>query len=265
MSKKILFGIDERLNNLENLKLYAGVLDVALEDKLLGVYLSDYLKHEETHSSESLSIAAIETDNLKRFTISLEMEAVAERLRIDYGLFEGESLNENFLIRQSSFTDLLMVDGIFVDDFCTVDKPTSLRLLSLMECPVLVNPATISKVQDIVVLFDGRKSSIKAIKSFVELFKLRLGEKPITILSVSPQSDEEIEQEKYLINYMISNMKNVGIQVTDDEEMVKDLEKQLRSSEMPMLILGTAGIDLICTQEVFKEIRNNHIPVFFAN
>ncbi|HMP98167.1 MAG TPA: hypothetical protein PKC24_00210 [Cyclobacteriaceae bacterium] len=265
MTKKILFGIDERLNNLENLKRYSKILNQEIKAKLIGVYLADFAHQPQAHNVSEDTMELSIDDEVKS-TQAIELELQAHKLNIDYRYYRASSDHENLLINQSSFADLFVVDGIFVNDFLApAENDCTLSLLSKMKCPVLLNADKFNQTDDIIIYFDMHESTIKAIKSFADLFNhIIKSSRTTSVFALSPESDEEIELEKNLMNYLIGTFKNVGIQMTDRYALEKDLGRHLTSAEKPLLISGKKGIDFICQTVIMKKIRDQFMPAFFA-
>jgi hypothetical protein len=263
MSKKVLFGLDERLDNLSNLKSYREIFKNISPVKFIGVFVADFVNEHVTHVDDG---EEHHRDKVKRFASNVEIEVFADKNEIDYSLFRNGSNNEKVLITQSSFADLFLIEPYFSEDFFCGQNDARFKLIEQMQCPVYLHPYPVCQIKDVFILFDSKQSAVNAIKSFVTLFMEELKEKTVTtVFSISPETEDEIEQEKYLINYLIGNFENVGIQVTDEYSLEKDMLKSLRTSESPIIILGDSGFDLICNTKILEEIHTRKIPVFFAN
>jgi len=263
MSKRVLIGLDEEINNLSNLKSYSEILKNISPVKFVGVFINDFVRESVTHATNA--DAEFSKETTKRFANNVELDVFAEKNNIEYSLFRDNSNNERILITKSSFADLFLVDSYFTQHFFSGEHDVVFNLIEQMQCPVFIHPIEIDRIKDIFILFDGKSSSIHAIKNFVTLFKSELKEKTITtVFSISPETEEEIEQEKYLINYLISNFENVGIQATDGYSLERDMLKLLGTSEYPLFILGESGFELICNTKILKELHSRHIPAFFA-
>lgn len=264
MSKKILFGIDEQLNNLENLKAYAHMFNEVFSSGFTAVYLSDFIEQGlSTHPVKGKNVGNT-AQLIQKPVLSKELLIAAEKLNINCKVFAEQENTEQLLLRKTSFSDLFLLDDFFLHDYCQKGDDQLYRLLLKIECPVLINPVNLGQVLNILIIFDGTKSSVKAIKDFVYLFEPVVQDKSITVFSMSPETEDEIAQERYLMHYLKSNFKDIGIQITDSEIVEKELTKFIKAASNPLLVMGASGFEPVCESGVINQVCEQHIPVFLS-
>ena len=132
-----------------------------------------------------------------------------------------------------------------------------------MRRPTLLYFDSFTIPDEIVFLFDQDKASLAALKSFISLFGELAKEKRITIITVSPDDDEDINYEKCLVSYVQKEFDDVGIVPMQRYNLEEEVLKMLSKLETPLLIAGKPAIGLI--ENKMSRLAQYGISVYYSN
>ena len=148
----------------------------------------------------------------------------------------------NAILKESRYADLLVVDqGYSESEAPLTALPTHevKRLLHESECPVVISPASFSEITEIVMAYDGGKSSVYAIKQFVYLFP-EFRKMKLTILKIdNDHQDFSIEKHR-LTEWLQVNFDNIEI-VSLEGEADDRLLEYLLERRSSFLVIGGYG------------------------
>lgn len=147
---------------------------------LVGVFLDEFIyrSYDAVPIMTSYKNAEVILDQLdkkdreKRDASVNEFEKACGRAGVHYSFHRNEGIAIHELKQESVFADLIIInDGETFNRF-TENSPTRFikDLLSDVQCPVLVVPDHFKLIDKITLLYDGRPSSVFAIKMFSYLF-----------------------------------------------------------------------------------------------
>lgn len=161
---------------------------------------------------------------------ALEQEAV--QLGINYrflGITPDQPLT---LPSLTNFADLLIIPS--------GEREEKTRLiLEDVQCPVFLGQG--QEFDSVVVIFDYDVSAISALKSFLALFGDEGRSKPLTILALNPEDEEQLMTEKYLVNYLKEYFRDVGVLSLASSNLPDKLWTLPYQGEHPLLITGRQG------------------------
>lgn len=155
---------------------YAIQLAQLSEAHLVGVFLDDFIYHTYSYrkvfdESETpyKTIKELDTaDQDKRDQAVSVFQKACGKAKINFSVHRDESIAIQELKHESLFADLIIINK--GESFTRFREKTPTRfiknLLSDMQCPVLVVPGSFISIDRIVLLYDGRPSSLFAIKMF---------------------------------------------------------------------------------------------------
>ena len=94
-------------------------------------------------------------------------------------------------------------------------------------------------------------------------------DKITTILTVSPSADEEISNEKLLMELVKEHFRNVGLQLLNGYNTSREILNFAESVEDPLVIMGAYGrstiSNLIIPSVARQIIENRRIPLLIAH
>jgi len=183
-----------------------------------------------------------EEDKTKTEVIS-EFEKAARLSGVHYQIYNDFKLTAYELVKQSTYADLMILSYQIFYNHISGNPDASLlyMILKNSRCPVMIIPNGIEQVQNIIFTYDGKESSVFALRAFNSIFGQYLRDRVVTILTVSPKKDEEIKNEKFLLELVKQHYNNVGLQLLTGS--------------------STSSLFISCTFPL-KASTPNHLPPF---
>lgn len=209
--KKISAAFDG-LKFSESTLAYSIALAKAAKAVLSGVFLESFLYHsyrlEGIIGKEGILQAKVkqhmQEDKKTRERSHKLFEAACKKARLRYSIHCDLGITMLEVIRESVYSDLMIVNND--ETFSTTEQPKPslfiYELLSESKCPLLLVPKTYHKIENIVILYDGRPRAVNAIKMFHHLFPL-MKDLPIEVISVSAVQNKSENQDKELMDEFI--------------------------------------------------------------
>lgn len=200
-------------------------------------------------------------ENKQQFEVSCKKEGIDYRIHRHF-----HQLAVNELLKETRFADLMILGS---EKFFGGDATFLADVLHDTECPAIVVPETFSFPEQLILAYDGSKSSVFAIRQFTCLFP-ELCELPTTLVYTSSMRDKEeaLPEEDYIEELVARHFSNLEIRHLRLHSR-DEFAGWLSGLPAPMLISGSFGRSLF-SQE-FKEsfadkVINYHlIPVFIAH
>lgn len=166
----------------DGLKFSTSTLEYGIElasksDALLsGIFLDDFTHHSYTIydlvgnqgvSKEKVK-RLVNADKATRLKSAATFVQACKEANIDYVVHHDKSIASQELLRESIYTDLVLISSDETFDHFIEDPPTQFikDLLIDMQCPVIIVPAEYKKIEKVVLLYDGKPASVFAIKMF---------------------------------------------------------------------------------------------------
>ncbi|MFM7769826.1 MAG: hypothetical protein ACKO8Q_04650, partial [Bacteroidota bacterium] len=183
------------------------------------------------------------------------------RTHKDTNLFAMEEL-----IRETRFADLLIISSeLFYENIDNIQPNEYLRrTLHESECPVLLVPENFLEPNSVLLSYDGKASSVFAIKQFAYLLGDRLALNALLYHGVG----EEIPEKKRINELSAQHFDPLSIEHLNhnDAEQLKDW---LTKNQHTILVAGAYGRGELST--IFRKsyirdlIRAHKIPIFIAH
>jgi len=173
---------------------YAIQLTQLTDAHLVGVFLDEFIYHTynvsmiyKTYENPEEKIKALDIkDKEKREQAIILFQKACARAKINYSVHSDKSIAIQELKHESMFADLIVINEH--ENFTRFKEKIPTRfikdLLADVQCPVLLVPNAFKPIDKIVLLYDGRPSSMVASKMFSYLFDV-LKELPIEIFTVN--------------------------------------------------------------------------------
>lgn len=199
--QKILF-VTDALRLREKSVEFAAYLCKLSHSSLTAIFLEDSLF--DTRTEHTIRTCAMEAgvtlddapvDTMKRRSCAqnikrLRAACATQEITCNIHRECGEPVNE--VIRESVCADFILVDADTSFRNSPDPVPTSFvkELLNYAQCPVIVMPESFEGIQQLIFTYDGKLSSIFAIKQFTYLFP-DINRLPVTLLTID--ADNKIE------------------------------------------------------------------------
>ncbi|CAN5240396.1 hypothetical protein BH09BAC6_BH09BAC6_18780 [soil metagenome] len=210
--KKISAAFDG-LKFSEGTLAYAIKLAESSSALLSGVFLESFLYHSyklyDLMGSHGLSQVKmthlLEKDAETRLKSAAIFEQACKKAKISYTIHHDESFAIKDLIRESIYSDLLLISADETLSHLEEERPTQFirDLLVDAQCPVLIVPREYKQIDKVVLLYDGNPSSVKAIKMFNYMMPW-LRSKETEVISVTDPKDIHELTDETLIKEFIN-------------------------------------------------------------
>jgi len=190
----------------DGLKFSEGTLAYALKlaanskARLSGVFLDPFYYHSyglyDLVGTQGISRTKLEhrgaKDTAARQQASARFEQACREAGISFSVHHDDDFAMPELLRESIYSDLLIIGNEENLSHHSEAPPTNfLRgFLSDTQCPVLVVPGEYREIEKVILLYDGKPSSVFAIKMFNYMLPW-LRDKETEVLSVTDPKDEK--------------------------------------------------------------------------
>ena len=200
-----------------------------------------------------------------------QFERTARDTNVRYEIYNDFRLTAFEVIKQSTYADMLILSyGVFYN-YLTGKPDTSIlyQILKGSKCPVLILPERTNHIDNIIFTYDNKESSVFAIRAFSSLFAESMKNKIISILSVMPNADEEIKNEKLLLNLVKQHYSDVGIQLLEGDNISKEISNFAHNVQNPLVVMGAYGrshiSNLLLPSVAQYLVKKSNLPLFIAH
>ena len=203
------------------------------------------------------------TQNISHFEDWCERHDLEYRVHRDTDLF---ALSE--LITETRFADLLIVSSELFYENIDKDQPNEYlrRTLHQSECPVLLVPEDYQTTMSLVLSYDGKSSSVYAIKQFAYLFPEICDLD--TLLVTAEDENRDIPKMDYITELVSRHYPTLTIEPLVGETK-HSFGNWIASRPQSMLITGAFGrgelSSLFRQSFVTQVIRQHRVPVFITH
>lgn len=167
---------------------------------------------------------------------------------------DNNSLLEDF-INDSLYHDLIVLDKRNIVNILSKTGTANLnQILPQIKCPLLLLDSNYS-INNVILVYDGSKKSIQAIKTFIGLFEPIIMHINIVLFCVV--NDNSSNNEEKLINYMKGAKPHFGIYRVYPEVYQRELLNIIKSTANPLLVTGTNQ------SEILNDINHYQKDSFF--
>lgn len=172
---------------------YAIQLAQAANASLVGVFLDDFIyrnydsyKVLVSSANPEAEMKALDAKDKKKRDEAVQLfQSACSKAKISFSVHRDKNIAIQELKRESMFADLILINEYETFTHYKEKPPTRFMkdLLSDVQCPVLVVPNAFKPIDKIVLLYDGKPSSLYAIKMFSYLFG-NLQDLPVEVFTV---------------------------------------------------------------------------------
>jgi nucleotide-binding universal stress UspA family protein len=213
----------------------------------------------------------ITEEDHKKAEIIAKFEKSAQEHFLPCEIHNDFRVNAHELIRQTTYSDLLVLSYRIFYNYVTKNPDTTMlyQILKGSKCPVMILPEELPRVDNIIFTYDNKESSVFAIKAFSHLFSQGTRDKVVSILTVMPSADEEIKNEKLLLDLVKQHYSNVGIQLLNGSSISREILNFAGGVSNPMVVMGAYGrshISNLFIPSVARHIlKESVLPLFIAH
>ena len=196
-----------------------------------------------------------------KFRSYCEKHNLPYRTHKDTDLFALEEL-----IRETRFADLLIISSELFYENIDNDQPNEYlrRTLHESECPVLLVPENFLEPNSVLLSYDGKASSVFAIKQFAYL----LGDKLALNALLFHSEGDDIPQKERINELSSRHFDPISIEQLNNED-ASQLKEWLTKYHHAILVAGAFGRGELST--LFRKsfitdiIRAHKVPIFIAH
>ncbi len=278
---KILVALDQKTSFVKDLtRVVNNLLVDSAEHLFVGFIVKDmaYTSTLSTYFRESSYIDYLpESNSLLTDEDQAKTEVIANfeknvrKAGLRYQIHNDFKITAFELVRQTTYADLLVLSYEIFFNHVTHKPDTSLlyQVLKGSRCPVLIIPEGMHSVKNIIFTYDGKESSVFAIRAFNGLFANSCRDKEVTVLTVTPNAEEEIKNEGCLLNLVKQHFNNVGLQLLTGTKISDEILNFAQGVEEPLVIMGAYGrstiSNLIIPSVARRIIQHCNTPLFIAH
>jgi nucleotide-binding universal stress UspA family protein len=200
-----------------------------------------------------------------------QFEKAAKDFSVKHEIYNDFRLTTHEVVKQSTYADMLVLSYRVFYNYLTGKPDTSIlyQILKGSKCPVLILPEGVNKIDNIIFTYDNKESSVFAIRAFSNLFPNNSKNKIISILSVMPNADEEMKNEKLLLDLVKQHYNNVGIQLLEGENISKEINNFAGNLQNPLVVMGAYGrshiSNLLLPSVAQFLLKQSDLPLFIAH
>lgn len=264
---KDLFELSgDLLGNVEK-HLFVGML---VKDVCYANTVSSYVGEPVLAEMSPTSGFLNEEDHIITEVIS-KFERTARDTNIRYEIYNDFRLTTHEVIKQSTYADMLVLSYRVFYNYLTGKPDTSIlyQILQGSKCPVLILPEGTKNIDNIIFTYDNKESSVFAIRAFSAMFSENMSDKIVSILSVMPNLDEEIKNEKLLLNLVRQHYNNVGMQLLEGNNISKEISNFAGNVQNPLVVMGAYGrsriSNLVLPSVANYLLESSNLPLFIAH
>ncbi len=172
---------------------YAVQLTKAADAHLVGVFLDEFIYRSYSaykvlttyENYEAIMNELDAKDKKKRDEAVMQFQQACGKAAIRFSIHRDKNIAIQELKQESMFADLIIINENETFSKFREKPPTRFikDLLSDVQCPVLLVPAASKPIDKILLLYDGRPSSLFAVKMFSYLFG-NLHDLPVEVYTV---------------------------------------------------------------------------------
>lgn len=276
--KKIVAAIDG-LKYSKSTRDYAINIAKQINAHLVGIFMDDVtytgykiydLIDKEGGTEEKLSrLEAV--DKAKRDDAAADFKKTCQDQGLEFSIHHDRKIALHELVHESIYSDLLIIDSKETLTHFEELPPTRFvhELLEETQCPVLLVPSTYKPVQKLVLLYDGRPSSVHAIREFSYLLP-QLKHLDTEVISVNPVNTSlHLADNRLIKEFMKRHFPKATYKVMEgwaEEKIVKHL-KQISENSLVVLGANRRGIVSRWFRESMADLlmKELNFPLFIAH
>jgi nucleotide-binding universal stress UspA family protein len=277
--KKIIVAFDA-LKLSDGTKEYAIHLTKITKAHLINIFLHDVTYHSYKLSEvlddqgmlmEKRKVRLDQADEDRRKVAETYFEEYCQQEGINFSVHHNKLIAIQELLKESVYSDLLIIDANETFSPLHVEPPTRFirDLLPDVHCPALVVPKKYKPIEKIVMLYDGKPSSVHAIKMFSYVLS-ELKFLPVEVVTINDEKQSlHLPENKLLKEYMKRHFPNATFFVFRGEAQSKIVSHFHQQKENILVVLGSYGrgmvSQLLKTSMADTLMKEFKLPFFIAH
>lgn len=249
--KKILLAIDAEHLDTEVIH-FACTIATQTHSTLTGYFLTDYREEEqvinmafgmpyvETLVAKEIPGNVVIKQQLEEYIRLFEKMCAVKGVRCQV-LCNNAQFAIETMLEESRFADLLIMPATMSFEKKEEEAPTGFvkEVLAAAECPVLVAPQRLEKIDEIVFAYDGSRSAVFAIKQFTYLFP-ELSDKKAIVLQVNKDEGMSVTEKEKIGKWLRMHYSSIGFQVLHGKP-ADELNAYLLGKQNTIVVMGAFG------------------------
>ncbi|SMO65942.1 universal stress protein [Solitalea koreensis] len=256
-------------------------IDLAKQHRahLVGVFLDDFTRRGYS-VYETVLLKGVPVEKLKDFNEKdkesrvqsvAKFESACREAGLNYSVHHDANLAIRELLHESVFADLLVID--FHETFNNREEvpPTHFitDLLSDVQCPVLLVPNKYKSIEKLLLLYDGRPSSVYAIKMFSYLLP-NLKHVETKVITVKSESvSHHVPDNKLVKEFMKRHFPNADYTVLNGYPETEIVQSLRTEGEHSLVVCGAyrrSAVSMFFNQSIADTLmREVKMPLFIAH
>jgi nucleotide-binding universal stress UspA family protein len=270
---KILVGMNEGKFPEVALRIIQDLLGNAFAHLIQGIKLKDG-EHVPVETSKNGKAARKAATAAPHVAMMLSMNVQPEQgedTTEEAFSCHCEQMTLSELSNKSIFADLMILtyEGFIKEGQEEEGRKLLTDTIRHSKCPVLLLPENVSCFDQFILTYDGKESSVFAIKTFSLLFGNVVKQRPASIFTVVPYDEQEIKNERALLDLVQQHFEDVGLQVLQGDDIADEILRFSRCSDSPVIIMGAFGrstvSNLLMPSVAGQLIEKNPMPLFIAH
>lgn len=273
--KKILVAFDGTVFS-EGVLNYAFHLGRQPGDVIVGVFIEDLsyvgyatLFGEDYFTFNDALLSKLEHEGDPKFSASIaRFESLCSEKGVHCQVHMDKGVPVNELVRESLFADLIVI-GYRTFFSNIIGEASFLKdILQEAKCPVMAVPEQFSACNSVLLTFDGRPSSVYAIKQFTQLLPEVYSGLDVVLLSITKSKEEKLEYSQLLREYLAVHYRKVRYENITGEANEAIL-KIAEGMNNPLIIMGAFGRNVVSrffSRSTASEIlKHQSLPIFVCH
>jgi hypothetical protein len=261
--EKILLAIDG-INPSANALDFACYLGCLSNSKVTGAFLENFIADEKPVLEQTKGISYINweidktSEEYKRKIEKIEKNIAlfkegCEKRGVRYSIHKDSGMPTKEVIAESRYADVLVLDAetSFSKKFEGVPTEFVKDILKDSECPVIVAPESFDGIDEIVLTYNGSKSSVYAIKQFCYLFP-KLKDKKVTVIEIDEEGLCSAEEKEKFKEWLNGHYASIKLDVLKGETEAELFAYLLRKKNV-FIVMGAYGRSAI--SQFFRHSR----------
>lgn len=275
--KKIIAAFDG-LKYSESTASYAIEIARKYNGKIFGVFLEDFTYHSysiadlaaddypEQHAAQLNKMdAEVRESSIKHFRQQCEEHGLV------YSIHRDKNIAIQELLHETRFADMVIIQNNETLTHYSGNVPSTFieNLLERTECPVLLVPPEFRKIDKIVFLYDGKGSSVFAIKQFAYLLPGQQGV-PAELLCVKRDGENDrLPDAHYLREWLklyYQDVKTGTLTGNSHGEILRFLKEQVANCVVVLGAYERGSISRMIHRSLADDIiREINLPLFISH
>lgn len=276
--KKLMIAVDAEKPDQQSLA-FACYLARLTGSGLTGVFLEDLPVENAPGVKFAYGSAFVDTIDTRELPETefrrkasaeniMQFKAACEEQGITYQVHRDRDVPEKVLIKESRYADVIVAGpAMFASSSLEMPAGVVRELLAKSECPVIVAPRRSQPIDRVLFAYDGKASSVFAIKQFTYLFP-ELKNVEVMVLQANKDAAFSEEEKERLYEYLKEHYRLISFKDLHGKPEDELFDYTLHEANA-CLVMGAFGRGWLSS--LFKAstaellIKINNLPVFIAH